>query len=73
VIGALGLWSGATLVVMNRFELEPYLDLVERHRATVLHVVPPVVVALAKHPSVAGRDFKSVRKLFSGAAPLRAM
>lgn len=72
VIGALGLWSRATLVVMPKFELEPYLDLVERYRATLLHVVPPVIVALAKQPSVAGRDFSSVRKLFSGAAPLGA-
>jgi acyl-CoA synthetase (AMP-forming)/AMP-acid ligase II len=72
VIGALGLWSGATLVVMPKFELEPYLDLVERYRATLLHVVPPVIVALAKHPSVACHDFSSVRKLFSGAAPLGA-
>ena len=71
-IALLGLWSGATLVVMPKFELEPYLDLVERHRATLLHVVPPVVVALAKHPSIAGRDFSSIRKLFSGAAPLGA-
>jgi acyl-CoA synthetase (AMP-forming)/AMP-acid ligase II len=57
---------------MPKFELEPYLDLVERHRGTLLHVVPPVVVALAKHPGVAGRDFASIRKLFSGAAPLGA-
>lgn len=69
-IALLGLWSGATLVVMQKFELEPYLDLVERYRATLLHVVPPVVVALAKHPAVANRDFSSVRKLFCGAAPL---
>jgi acyl-CoA synthetase (AMP-forming)/AMP-acid ligase II len=72
VIVLLGLWSGATCVVMPRFDLEPYLDLVERYRATILHVVPPVVVALAKHPAVANRDFSSVRKLFSGAAPLGA-
>ena len=52
VIGLLGLWSGATLVLMPRFDLESYLGLVERHRATMLHVVPPVVVALAKHPAV---------------------
>jgi acyl-CoA synthetase (AMP-forming)/AMP-acid ligase II len=57
---------------MPKFDLEPYLDLVERHRATMLHVVPPVVLALAKHPSVEGRDFSSIRKLFSGAAPLGA-
>jgi acyl-CoA synthetase (AMP-forming)/AMP-acid ligase II len=72
VIGLGGLWAGATCVVMPKFELDPYLDLVERHRATLLHVVPPVVVALAKHPGVAGRDFAAIRKLFSGAAPLGA-
>jgi len=72
VIVMLGLWSGATLVVMPKFDLDTYLDLVERHRATILHVVPPVVVALAKHPSVERRDFSSIRKLFSGAAPLSA-
>jgi acyl-CoA synthetase (AMP-forming)/AMP-acid ligase II len=72
VIMLQGLRAGATLVVMPRFELEPYLDLVERHRATVLHVVPPIVLALAKNPAAASRDFSSVRKLFSGAAPLGA-
>jgi acyl-CoA synthetase (AMP-forming)/AMP-acid ligase II len=72
VIALLGLWSGATIVVMPKFELDAYLDLVERYRATLLHVVPPVVVALAKHPSVERRDFSSIRKLFSGAAPLSA-
>ncbi len=66
----MSLWAGATVVVMPKFELEAYLRLVERHRATLLHVVPPVVIAFAKHPSVAGRDFSFVRKLFSGAAPL---
>jgi acyl-CoA synthetase (AMP-forming)/AMP-acid ligase II len=71
-IGLLGLWSGATMIVMPRFELEPYLDLVARHRASLLHVVPPLVLALAKHPSVGDRDFSSIRKLFSGAAPLGA-
>ena len=72
VIALLGLWSGATLVVMPKFDLETYLQLVEQYRATVLHVVPPVVVALAKHASVERRDFSSIRKLFSGAAPLGA-
>ncbi|HEX7081509.1 MAG TPA: 4-coumarate--CoA ligase family protein [Gammaproteobacteria bacterium] len=71
-IALLGLWSGATLVIMPKFELEPYLDLVARHRASLLHVVPPLVVALAKHPAVEAHDFSSIRKLFSGAAPLGA-
>ena len=72
VVMLLGLWSGATLIVMPRFELERYLDLVERYRATMLHVVPPIVVALAKGSGAGSRDLSRVRKLFSGAAPLGA-
>ncbi len=72
IIVLMSLWAGATVVVMPRFELEQYLALVQRYRATLLHVVPPVVVALAKQPLGAGRDFSSIRKLFSGAAPLGA-
>ena len=34
--------------------------------------MPPVVVGLAKSPLAAGRDFSSVRQVFSGAAPLGA-
>ena len=67
-----GIWRGATMVVMPRFEMEQYLELVERYRATVLHVVPPIVLALAKGAGGNGRDLSSVRKLFSGAAPLSA-
>jgi acyl-CoA synthetase (AMP-forming)/AMP-acid ligase II len=65
-----GIRCGATIVVMSRFDMEAYFALVKRHRATVLHVVPPIVLALAKHPSVDPQNFASVRKLFSGAAPL---
>ena len=72
VIMMVGLRYGATLVVMPRFELDAYLTLLERYRATMLHVVPPIVLALAKSPAVETRDFSSVRKLFSGAAPLGA-
>jgi acyl-CoA synthetase (AMP-forming)/AMP-acid ligase II len=72
IIVFMSLWAGATVIVLPKFELEGYLKLVERHRATLLHVVPPVVIAFAKHPSLAGRDFSFVRKLFSGAAPLGA-
>jgi len=38
----------------------------------MLHVVQPIVVALAKKFAVNRRDFSAVRKLFSGAAPLGA-
>jgi acyl-CoA synthetase (AMP-forming)/AMP-acid ligase II len=57
---------------MPRFELDGYLDLIEEHRATRLFVVPPIALALAKHPAIEGRDFSSIRAVMCGAAPLGA-
>jgi acyl-CoA synthetase (AMP-forming)/AMP-acid ligase II len=64
--------TGATVVTMPRFELDAFLELVERHRVTKAHLVPPIILALAKHPDVEGRDLSSLRWINSGAAPLSA-
>ena len=64
--------TGATVVTMPRFELGGFLDLLERHRVTKVHLVPPIILALAKHPSVEGRDLSSLKWINSGAAPLSA-
>jgi len=70
VILNLGLRVGATLVTMPRFELEPFLGLLEKHRVTRAFVVPPIVLAFAKHPAVDAHDLSSLTLIFSGAAPL---
>jgi acyl-CoA synthetase (AMP-forming)/AMP-acid ligase II len=72
VIMNLALRSGATVVTMPRFELEDFLGLIERHRAARVHVAPPMVLALARHPLVARYDLSSLAQVFSGAAPLGA-
>ena len=66
--GAISL--GATQVIMPRFDMVEYCTLVERHRATVCFIVPPIVLGLAMSPEVEKHDFSSVRFFFSGAAPL---
>jgi acyl-CoA synthetase (AMP-forming)/AMP-acid ligase II len=66
------LWCGATVVTMPRFEMGAFLDVLERRRITKAHLVPPIVLALAKHPDVEGRDLSSLRWINSGAAPLGA-
>jgi acyl-CoA synthetase (AMP-forming)/AMP-acid ligase II len=70
VIMMLGLAGGGTIVVMPRFDLQEFLGLVQKYRVTILPLVPPVVLGLVKHPSVAQFDLSSVRLVFSGAAPL---
>jgi acyl-CoA synthetase (AMP-forming)/AMP-acid ligase II len=70
VIMMLGLAGGGTIVSMPRFDLAEFLGLVQKYKATVLPLVPPIVLGLVKHPMVAQFDLSSVRLVFSGAAPL---
>jgi acyl-CoA synthetase (AMP-forming)/AMP-acid ligase II len=66
----LGLWRGATIVSTPRFDLEQYLDMIQRYGVTYLHLVPPVVIALAKHPIVDKYDLSKPKWALSAAAPL---
>jgi len=66
----LGLANGGTVIVMPRFDLQEFLELVQKYRITILPLVPPIVLGLVKHPLVAKYDLSSVRLVFSGAAPL---
>jgi acyl-CoA synthetase (AMP-forming)/AMP-acid ligase II len=61
---------GERCVTMPRFDLERFLQLIERYRVTTLYLVPPIVLALAKNPLVANYDLSSVTFVHSGAAPL---
>ncbi len=66
------LYNGATAVTMPRFDLEEFLRIIQEHRVTRAYVVPPIVLALAKHPLVDQFDLSSLVSVFSGAAPLGA-
>jgi acyl-CoA synthetase (AMP-forming)/AMP-acid ligase II len=68
----LGLAAGATVVTIPRFDLEGFCRLVQEHGVTRAEVVPPIVLALARHPAVAGYDLSTLRLITSGAAPLGA-
>ncbi len=70
VIMNMGLRNGGTIVTMPRFDLEQFLGLIEQRGITIVYVVPPIALALAKHPMVEGRDLSSLRMIMSGAAPL---
>ena len=65
-----GLLRGAKVVTLPRFDLETVLRLIQDHQIALAHVVPPVVIAFAKHPAIDRFNLSSLRWLFSGAAPL---
>ncbi len=66
------LYRGATIVTMPRFDLRAFLSVVQEFRITRAWVVPPIALALAKHPLVDEFDLSSLQFVLSGAAPLSA-
>jgi acyl-CoA synthetase (AMP-forming)/AMP-acid ligase II len=62
--------TGATCVLMERFEPVECLELVQRHRVTLFFVVPPVLLMLSNWPELTKYDLSSLRLTMVGAAPL---
>ncbi|KAJ6558413.1 hypothetical protein DFH09DRAFT_529695, partial [Mycena vulgaris] len=61
---------GCAVIIQPRFDPVQFCAVIEKYRATISLVVPPVLVVLARHPAVDQYDLSSMEVLFSGAAPL---
>ncbi|MDX3001383.1 AMP-binding protein [Kribbella solani] len=70
VLMNLPLRLGVTVVVLPKFDLQQFLTTLDQQRITRAFVAPPVVLALAKHPSVDGYDLSHLKYVTSAAAPL---
>ncbi|HEX4558051.1 MAG TPA: AMP-binding protein [Mycobacterium sp.] len=66
------LYSGAELVLQPRFDACEALDLIERHRITLLMGVPSMHAALLAEQQSKRRDLSSLRWLASGGSGLAA-
>ncbi|GBG28438.1 4-coumarate--CoA ligase [Hondaea fermentalgiana] len=64
------LYHGKPLITMKRFDLERFCALVEEHKCTRAHVVPPILLQLSKSPIVDKYDMSSLEICQSAAAPL---
>ncbi len=64
------LGAGAHQILMERFDLDTLLAIIAQHHVTVLHLVPPVLLALAGAPGLDRSQFGHVRYALSAAAPL---
>ena len=62
--------SGAHQILMERFDLATLVGMIREHDVTVLHLVPPVLLALANAPDLDHTQFERVRYALSAAAPL---
>lgn len=55
------------IVIMERFEPEQFLDLVERERVNFVALVPTIAVRLLKSPAIRERDLSSIENVILGA------
>ncbi len=62
--------AGGTMITMPRFDLQEFLELHQRHRVTQAFVVPPMLLAMARDPSVDEYDLSALETIFCAAAPL---
>lgn len=65
-----GLRAGTAILIMQKFDIVPFLELIPKYKVTIGPFVPPIVLAIAKSPVVDNYDLSSVRTVMSGAAPL---
>ena len=68
----LALRAGATVVILQRFELGAFLNAIQTYGVTRAEVVPPIVLALANSELVDRYYLGSLRTVIAGAAPLGA-
>ena len=61
--------GGGALVTMPRFDLPLFLQISQDHKTQRMWVVPPVALALAKHPLVDDYDLSALEEVFIAAAP----
>jgi 4-coumarate--CoA ligase len=57
---------------MPKFDLTKFCEAIQKYRVTIAHIVPPILVQLAKEPVVDNYDFSSITNFQCGAAPLSA-
>jgi long-chain acyl-CoA synthetase len=65
-----GLYAGATLVVMEAFDLERSLTLSQQYGVTLYYAVPPILIALDNYPELSRFDLSRLRYVMVGAAPM---
>jgi long-chain acyl-CoA synthetase len=63
---------GGTLVMMNKFDVEKYLQLAEKHRASHAMLVPVQYRRIMSHPTFDKFDLSSFKMKFSTSAPFAA-
>lgn len=66
----LGIYIGATLLLVNKFEVKPVLEMIEEYKATFFPAVPRMYNSIVNYQGVENFSLKSLKFCTSGSAPL---
>lgn len=64
--------TGGTMVLMQRFDAEQCIKLIEKYRCTFFPGVPTMLQKLFDHPEAHNHDLSSISRIMTGAAPVPA-
>lgn len=64
--------TGGTMVLMQRFDPERCIKLIEQYRCTFFPGVPTMLQKLFDHPTALEHDLSSISRIMTGAAPVPA-
>lgn len=64
--------TGATMVLMPRFDAKQCLEAIARHRCTFLPAVPTMLQKIFDHPDAPAYDLTSISRIMTGGAPVPA-
>jgi long-chain acyl-CoA synthetase len=63
-------YTGATLILITRFDLEKVLEIVEKKRATVWYGAATMFTLIVNHPAITNYNLSSLRCVKAGAASI---
>jgi fatty-acyl-CoA synthase len=64
------IYSGATIVILPRWDRDIAAQLIKRYRVTSMSTVPTMVVDLLSSPNIASYDLSSIRQMGGGGAAM---
>lgn len=65
--------TGGTYVIMERFILDRYIDLIKEYQVTQVAGMPPVIHALVETEPGTEDAFQTVRRIISGGGPMHSV
>lgn len=66
-------YLGDSVIVLPKFEINSYLNSIQKYKINTLYIVPPIIINMVKQKDLCAKyDLSSVKAIFTGAAPLGA-